>query len=290
MKPESIFHKGDASRPLAVFVHGMGMNMKAWADPASAKILGGKYPLRLLLYGNNELITSFEDLRGLGFSLLTWTQSRPVGPMHTAVEELRELLEEHKEHTGNGIIFICHSRGGLITRKYLEAGPAPLRGLLTLATPHLGTSMARWPVFVSPLTSLMYQLSKGLSRREIDTAFQRILGFLSSSGLRELLPESDFFSGLTDTKKEGARYISVGGTNPDLIRPILPGLPELLARVVPGWIIPEEMKEGMGDGLVTAASSRLPFADEHRDFPVNHAAILFDRRVRDYISEAVASM
>ena len=290
MIPEIIFHKGDNSRPLAIFVHGMGMNMKAWTDPEKAKILGGRYPLRILLYGNNALITPFEDLKDLGFSLLAWTQSRPVGPMETAVKELGEVVREHRAYAGNGIIFICHSRGGLIARKYLEDPLGPARGLITLATPHLGSSMARWPVFISPLTSLVYQLSKGLSRREIDTAFQRILGFLSSSGLRELLPGSEFFSTLRDMKKEGTRYISIGGTNPDLIRPVLPGLPDLLAKVVPGRLIPEEMQEGLGDGLVTAASARLASADEHRDFPVNHAAILFDRAVRNYIAESALGM
>ncbi|MGC2062596.1 MAG: alpha/beta fold hydrolase [Thermodesulfovibrionales bacterium] len=290
MQLEMIFHKGEDRRPLAVFIHGMGMNMKAWSNPSEAKILGGKYPLRVLLYGGNELVTSFEDLRGLGFSLLSWTQSRPVGPMHIAVAELEGLIGQHSSYTGNGIIFICHSRGGLIARKYLENHQRTARGLITLATPHHGTSMARWPAYVSPLTSLLYQLVKGFSKNEIDSVFQRILGFLSSSGLRELLPESKFYAELKDIKQEGVLYISIGGTNPDLLRPILPSIPDLLSKVVPERIIPGEMREGFGDGLVTSASSRLSYADEHRDFPVNHASILFDRSVRDFIAESVESL
>lgn len=290
MKLEMIFHKGEDRRPLAVFIHGMGMNMKAWCNPSEAKILGGKYPLRVLLYGDNELVTSFEDLREQGFSLLSWTQSRPVGPMHIAVEELASLIRDHPAYTGNGIIFICHSRGGLIARKYLEHHPGVARGLITLATPHHGTSMARWPAYASPLTTLLYQLVKGFSKSEIDSVFQRILGFLSSSGLRELLPESKFYAELKDVKQEGVSYISIGGTNPDLLRPVLPSVPELLSKVVPERIIPGEMREGFGDGLVTAASSRLPYADEHRDFPVNHASILFDRSVREFIAKAAGSL
>jgi pimeloyl-ACP methyl ester carboxylesterase len=290
MKLEMIFHQGEDRRPLAVFIHGMGMNMKTWSNPSEAKILGGKYPLRVLLYGGNELVTSFEDLRGQGFSLLSWTQSRPVGPMYIAVEELEGLIRQHAASTGNGVLFICHSRGGLIARKYLEKHQGTARGLITLATPHHGTSMARWPAYISPLTTLLYQFARGFSKSEIDSAFQRILGFLSSSGLRELLPESKFYAELKDAKQEGVRYISIGGTNPDLLRPILPSIPDLLSRVVPERIIPGEMREGFGDGLVTAASSRLPYADEHRDFPVNHASILFDRSVRDYIAEAVESL
>ncbi len=287
MKLDTIFHKGGGRRPLAVFIHGMGMNMKAWSNPSEAKILGGKYPLRILLYGDNELVTSFDDLRGMGFSVLAWTQSRPVGPMHTAVEELTDLMREHSASAGNGVVFICHSRGGLIARKYLERHQGTVRGIITLATPHHGTSLARWPAYVSPVTTLLYQLVKGVSRTEIDTVFQRILGFLSSSGLRELLPESAFFAELKDEKQDGLRTISIGGTNPDLLRPLLPSLPDLLSRVLPERIIPAEMREGLGDGLVTALSSRLSYADEHRDFPVNHASILFDRAVRTFIAGAV---
>jgi len=290
MKLEMIFHKGEDRRPLAVFIHGMGMNMKVWSNPSEARILGGKYPLRVLLYGDNELVTSFEDLRRRGFSLLSWTQSRPVGPMHIAVKELADLIREHSSDTGSGVIFICHSRGGLIARKYLEQQQGIARGLITLATPHHGTSMARWPAYVSPVTTLMYQLAKGISKREIDSAFHRILGFLSSSGLTELLPESQFYAELKDAKQAGSRSISVGGTNPDLLRPILPAIPDLLSRVVPARLIPEEMREGFGDGLVTAASARLPYADEHRDFAVNHASILFDRSVREFIAEAAESL
>lgn len=289
MKLEVKFHKGEEGKPLAVFIHGMGMNVKAWSDPSEAKILGGKYPLRVLLYGDNELVTSFEDLKGSGFSLLSWTQSRPAGPMHSAVQELKGLIKDHSAYTGNGIIFICHSRGGLIARKYLEEENAAVVGVITMATPHHGTSLARWPVYASPLTSLLYKLLKGFSKTEIDSAFQRIVGFLSSSGLRELLPDSTFYSELRDKKQQGTGYISIGGTNPDLLRPVLPSIPELLSRVVPSSIIPEEMREGYGDGLVTSASSRLPYADEHRNFPVNHASILFDRAVRDYILKSVLS-
>jgi pimeloyl-ACP methyl ester carboxylesterase len=290
MKPETIFHRGSAHRPLAVFVHGMGMNMKAWSNPAEAKILGGKYPLRVLLYGSNELVTSFEDLRDLGFSLLSWTQSRPVGPMHTAVEELEALIKEHEAFTGNGIVFICHSRGGLIARKYLENHQGAARGLITLATPHHGTSMARWPAYFSPLTNLLYQLVKGFSRSEIDSVFRRILGFLGSRGLHELLPESKFYAELKDAKQAGVRYISIGGTNPDLLRPLMPSIPDLLSKVLPERIIPGEMREGFGDGLVTAASARLPYADEHRDFPVNHASMLFERAVRAFIADSVEAL
>ena len=61
----------------------------------------------------------------------------------------------------------------------------------------------------------------------------------------------------------------------------------MVSKIIPGKIIPKEMREGCGDGLVSAASSVLPNADEHLNFPVNHASVLFDKRVRDYILRSV---
>jgi hypothetical protein len=47
------------------------------------------------------------------------------------------------------------------------------------------------------------------------------------------------------------------------------------------------MREGMGDGLVSAASSVLPDADEHLNAHVNHGSILFDKGVRRFVIRTV---
>jgi len=284
------FFEGVKDMPLVIFIHGMGMNVNVWSNPSGARILGGKYPMRVLLSNDEtEMITPFLDLKDLGFNVLSWTQIRPSGPIKIAVAELQELVNEYSKYAGNGIIFICHSRGGLIARKYLETNYDSARGLITLSTPHHGTSMAKWAVYLSPVAALLNQILKGISKKEMDSALQRILGFFSSSGLREMLPESGFFTELKDIKQRGIKYVSIGGTNPDLFRAISLSLPELISKVVPDMIIPEEMREGYGDGLVSAASSVLPYADEHKDFHLNHASVLFDREVRDYIIRKVGS-
>ncbi len=276
--------------PLLVFIHGMGMNVKAWTKPAEARILGGKYPLACLLRPDEELETSFGDLRRRGFPVLSWTQSRPAGPIQIAVDELRDIMRAHPERGNEGVVLIGHSRGGLIARKSMEGCDRPVRGLVTLATPHLGTTMARWAVSLSPLASVLNQFVEGVSEREADSAFRRILAFLCGRGLRELLPGSKFFSDLRDKRYPGMRCISVGGTTPDLLKAIPVPLTEIISRLLPDWVIPEEMRAGHGDGLVSAASSVLPYGDEHSNFPVNHAEVLFDKKVRDYVVRSVESM
>ena len=290
-KSEEIFFQGKDDLPLIVFIHGMGMNASAWAAPAKARILGGAYPLSLLFRGADmELATSFQDLKSLGYNILTWTQSRPVGPISVAVAEMHLLLREYAMHAGKGIIFICHSRGGLIARKYLEGGETSAKALITLATPHKGTTMAKWATFFQPFTSALDTLLRDFSREDVDSAFRRVIGFLGSSSLKELLPGSGFYRGLHDRRHEGSSYISIGGTDPDLLSPL--GLPisELMSRLIPGKIVPEELREGYGDGLVSAASAVLPYGYEHRDFPLNHVAMLFDKKVRAYITEKVGEV
>ncbi len=287
MKLETVFHRGENDRPLTIYIHGMGMNVKAWSEPSEARILGGKYPLSILLGGQGELETTFVDLKRLGFHVLSWTQSRPVGPIQIAVNELKEFIKKYHKYSANGIILIGHSRGGLIARKYLLESTMPLKGLITLATPHHGTSTAKWAVYLSPITSMLYNLSKGFSKKEVDSALQKVLGFFCSSGLKELLPDSEFLSNLKDKKREGTVYISIGGTNPDLLRAVSISLPKLVSKVIPEKILPEEMREDYGDGLVSAASSMLPYADEHMNFPVNHASILIDGEVREYILKKI---
>jgi pimeloyl-ACP methyl ester carboxylesterase len=269
----------------------MGMDVTIWSNPSEARVLGGKYPVRALLRRHDtEMRTAFTDLEDLGYSVLSWSQRRPAGPIEIAVTELTELVDRHREYTGDGIILVAHSRGGLVARKYLERQDGLIRGLITLATPHRGTTMARWAVHISPLASLMHQLLQGSRKKDLDSAFRRVLRFLSSDGLRELLPDSPFYASLRDAKQKNTRYASLGGTDPDLIRIGGFSMPDLMGKVIPGKIIPEEIRVGYGDGMVSASSAVHPYADIHHNFSVNHASILFDRDVRSHVCSTVESL
>lgn len=290
MSIEVRFQEGRKNMPLVVFIHGMGMNADVWSNPAEARILGGKYPLRVLLYGVDAgMKTSYADLMDLGFTVLAWSQSRPAGPIKTAVAELSEVINEYRKHSEAGLILIGHSRGGLIARKYLENKDGAVKGLITIATPHHGSAMSKLAVYVSPLAIALNQLLGASRKKDVRSALQRVLAFLSSEGLRELLPDSEFYSGLRDEKQKDTFYLSIGGTNPNLFRIKSFAVPELIKKAVPYGLLPEEVREGQGDGLVSVSSSVLPYADEHRNFDDNHASILFDRNVRDYIVKTVES-
>ncbi len=330
-------HKGRRDKPAVVFIHGLGLDKRIWAAPDEARMLAGRFPIKLLLskkaaaidYGTAEkrpeikhnrfsigeaaveLKTSFSDLQSLGYSVIAWSQKRPAGPIAVASSELREVIKLSAEHSRAGLILIGHSRGGLIARKYLENKDKSIRGLITLASPHCGSTMAKWAEHLAPVASVVSRWIQEESKKKVSYTIKRILDFVGSKAIKELLPDSEFFRSLKDYDSDRIYGLSFGGTNPSLFtlyrwrlkkiarrdtskwllepRPLFT-IPDILAKIFPKKIYPIELRKGYGDGLVSAKSSVLPEGREHYNFSINHAAILFDERVRNKIIEAIAEM
>jgi pimeloyl-ACP methyl ester carboxylesterase len=284
LPPETIFYAGRADAPLVVFVHGLGMDHRFWSAPSEAYMLGGRYPLLALAPGIDAgARTSFSDLRELGFGVLSWSQKQPVGPLAGAVEELAEIIDGFAGHAKAGVILIGHSRGGLVARLYLESGPACVKGLLTIAAPHHGTALAGWSSYLAPVAALLGQfINDDTSHPE----FKWLVDFFRSEGHQELAPGAPLFARLKNTKREGVRCVSIGATRPDLIRMWGRSPADLHAQWIE-YMAPEELRDGLGDGLVSARSAVLPYGDEHLDFDANHLSVVFDPRVRARVADAV---
>ena len=288
MRSEIFYFEGDHAKPLVIFIHGMGMDAAMWVQPALARVLGGKYPLSILL-GDAEMKTSFHDLRDRCFPVLAWSQARPGGPALIAVEELKELVMAYSVKAPAGIVLIGHSRGGLIARRFLQECITPIRGVITIATPHKGSSMAQWVVSLSPLSAAVKKIMD-LGDKGVRTSLHRVISFLSGHEIREMLPGSAFLTGLSERRQPGFFIASIGGTDPALVKIGATPLPNLLAALFPDRMIPDEMREGKADGFVTAESAVYPGGDEHRDFHVHHAGLIFDRGVREYVMKRVLSL
>lgn len=277
---ESILHRGSNNAPLAVFIHGMGLGMEAWTDPAAQKIFLGRKAIGEY-FQRISLITSFHDLKDMGFSVLAWTQRRPAGPISIAVDELVELLLYHKQLARNGLVIVGHSRGGLIARRFLEDSPYPLRMLITIGTPHQGSGLSDLAKAISPLTAMVNVMTRN---NKDAPELVRAARFLQSRGFKELYTDSPLFSKLSRMPVKGSYNISIGGTNPDLLKAGRRSVAEILNKYLPGILLPDEMKDGVGDGLVTCRSAVLPYADEHMDFHYNHLALLFAEEVMGFIA------
>src|SRR5512136_669907 len=101
---DTTFLEGKSSSPLVVFIHGLGMDKRIWTDPAQSRIIAGSFPITILLGRKpvrkvlpkdrprfsritvgmppKKLSSLFHLLHEKGFSVLSWSQKRPVGPGH----------------------------------------------------------------------------------------------------------------------------------------------------------------------------------------------------------------
>ncbi len=329
--------EGDARKPAVFFVHGLGMDKNIWASPAESRILGGQLPVGVLLTtepgvwtdeGRAEiggiskrlslgvppqrLETLFHCLRDLGYTVVAWSQQRPAAEIRIAVSELKDMLAAHEKHCRSGIVLIGHSRGGLVAREYLRGGDERVRALITLATPHRGSNMARWAAYMTPLVSVLNPFLSDSEKGTLKHAVKRIFDFLQSAAVNEMLPDSQFFRTLDDRRIGGIYYLSAGGSRPTLFsvyrkvnervqyggggeESVLKArrvfsVPDIFERIIPERLYPDEMKNGRGDGLVSVESSRIPWADDHSVFDVNHAGILFDERVKSRVIGALKDL
>lgn len=292
MKLDVASQKGSDAKPAVVFIHGLGMNKDIWVNPLNSRILGGQFPLKVLLgemFPGEQLVpqTLYDDLRRLDYSVIAWSQKRPARPIDSVIPELDEMVNIAREMTKAGIIFVGHSRGGLIARKYLLEKKIFVKGLITISTPHQGSSIAGIVKYVSPLVSMLDPLIPGGEKGTVFFSIKRIFDFLKSNALKELLPDSNFLKSLKDGPKEGTYYASVGGTNPTLFTFRNLSFPDVFEMIIPQNIYPEEMKNGKGDGLVSAESAVLPWGEEHHNFNRNHAEILFDESARSLLVRVI---
>ena len=289
MNLETVCYEGNLDKPAIIFIHGLGMDKAIWVNPSNSRILGGMFPLKILLnkIPSDErpynLQTLFNDLRLKEYPVITWSQRRPASPINSAVSELSEIVKIAYNLTKAGVILIGHSRGGLIGRKYLLKKDQSIIGLITISTPHKGSSVARVANYLTPVVSILNPLFPVKDKGTRSFAIKRIFEFLRSRALKELLPESRFLKSMKDGPLDRVYYVSVGGTNPTLFNLYNFSFPDIFEKVIPENLYPEELKKGRGDGLVSAESSKIPWSHEHYNFELNHAEILFDEDVRDLL-------
>ena len=301
--------KGSPDSPVVILIHGLGMNRHFWADPALCPAVAGmasvtiflneappmREPGRFTLGLPKPSIPSLHDkLTRSGFSVISWSQKRPFGPVLDAIDELTTVVARAMDTFGDLPVYLVgHSRGGLIARKYLSAHRrGPVQKLVTLGTPHRGTRMASIGKQLGSAAPLLQRLLPEHAQSNLTKALQQAAGFFGSKALVELMPDSDFIRSLDPAPQAHIPALTVAGTNPDLLSLYMrPGvntewkrvsLPGFLFNALPSERRPGEVRRGFGDGLVSEESSRLPGA-RHISLPLNHVALAFDERLQDEI-------
>jgi pimeloyl-ACP methyl ester carboxylesterase len=302
-------HTGKPGMPVALLIHGLGMNNNFWVDPGKCQVLGGLAPLTIFLTDaveKSDNTISFgsvtpgtqglwDFLKSEGFSLASWTQSQPLGPIQIAIDELKTAFAKVRNKWPDKPVYLVgHSRGGLIARSFLLEEPeASIEGIVTIASPHSGTGMAKFSRFLKPAGVLLKKIIPGKSKAKLTDALERLSDFLQSPAIEELTPESKFMTSIKKPLPKQLQKLSFGGTSPALFQLIvrLPNdnyktikFPDMLAGAIPSEHLPRELTPGLGDALVSAKSAKLS-GSKHYDFPDNHVRAAYDHNIHKIILE-----
>jgi len=300
-------HGGNPEMPVVFLIHGLGMNNYFWVAPEKCFVLGGLTPLTIFLadvadktdstisFGSisPQMESLWDCLKKAGFSLASWTQSQPLGPVQFAIGELKTALTTVRQKwPGKDIYLIGHSRGGLIARRFLlQEEATDIKGLITICSPHRGSGMAKFSRYLKPAGVFLGKILPARSKATLTKAMNRLSTFLQSPAIAELEPGSPFMASLQKPLPRGVRKLSFGGTSPALFQLILrlPGekrkvvkFPDMLAGMVPAAHFPRELTPGLGDALVTAESAVLSVSD-HYDFPVNHVKAAYESGIHSIL-------
>jgi pimeloyl-ACP methyl ester carboxylesterase len=315
-----------------VLIHGMGMTEKSWIDPYAESMAGGALPFDYVLTDldhppdscglNRGLFHSFCPSTALrllpsrplplwgvlsksGWGLVTWTQRDSLGPLGVAVDELKRIMECFS--SGDRVVFLGHSRGGLIARKFLQErapGWEKVKAAILLGSPNRGSGIAELtrktrPLFMFPGFGRMASfVNRGIAGRILENVINYLQDSLGKSAIQELCPGSPLMaamkSGEQEESRHGIPYFNFAGTSTTYVR-LYRILNREPLRTVQAFSLfdgmenfiwgfgPSELQQGRGDGMVSAEKAFLPFARENQRVPINHAQFLIDAEIRKKI-------
>jgi len=242
-----------------------------------------------------------------------------------AYRSAQAALAELARASGNApIALLGHSRGGLIARQLLKDRAQPgverVRWLVTLHSPHQGSSMATMGVSLQKkldqlddLVSLdflpkpMRPALKGVVAdvgEVLNGAVDGVVALTGLAGARELANNGAVLTALRqgESKPAGVSVVTFGGTSPRVAfvhayvydtQSASPSAKEW--RATPHRLLDfpadlglafDEAKPG-GDLLVTDTASRLPWEDLHHTHKLNHAEVLWSRKVQQQVDLAL---
>jgi pimeloyl-ACP methyl ester carboxylesterase len=256
----------------------------------------------------------WEYLMSHDFNLITWNQRDPNGSYARVLEELEVIIEiTRATFPGKPIVLLSHSRGGLVIRKYVQEKGADcpeLRTVILLGCPHAGSKLTNWVDLLDKLSWLFLpyaerayreaathaRLKPELLVRKLKESFSRFLAFVRGDAIDEMKPHSPLLKDLKRNEDEeiqsGTRYVNVLGDSNTFTKLYL--VLDNGARFkqvanffadLPDFLIPDELADGKGDGLVALSRAKLPWAASSPTLPVNHASLLTDDAVKALVKE-----
>jgi pimeloyl-ACP methyl ester carboxylesterase len=245
-------------------------------------------PTVCLIHGLNSTSGVFkhmvEPLESAGYGLVVYDFPYNRDLDDTSAAFRRDWAEfRRKSGDARPWSIVAHSMGSLLARSYVEDDRAyekDVASLILIAPPNHGSSLARAQTFLQMVQSL--QAMNG-SRRTDPLA---LLGDGLGAAADDMTPASDYLNGLNARpRRDGVRYHILAGDLGYLNaqarrqieaqtsgRGVLGGIGRLVASGVSAPL--DEITDGLGDGCVSVASTRLEGVTDQRTLHVNHLELI----------------
>lgn len=216
---------------LVVFVHGFAASKYCWLDPDIGNMGWVKdyendpdpidwgwhavppppyIPVDWTLSKQLVPIGATQIMDKKNIEWLTYSQKSAFGEIKISVEELQKLMQTIKTVYGKRkIIIIAHSRGGLISKSYLDTTESTdVVKLVTFGSPFDGTFMSSFEMFRLPSKQFLNRVKT--AKRLWDVSRERKVENIAT---REMAPNSEF---LVNLYNKGCRndidYVNIAGS------------------------------------------------------------------------------
>jgi hypothetical protein len=333
-------HTVNPSLPIVILLHGMGGDINHMANPSQSPgfnfDLTSPLPATVIdrgwhTYPNQGIwgipaldplksqITGWQNrINQRGYATLNYAQVDPWGLLARPVLELDAVVRATIAQFGKRVAFLCHSRGGLLLRLFLQRNRgdssllSKIAGAVMLHTPNQGSQVADVAAAIHNAIGPLRALAG------VNIPFQLLLTWLdrmvTQPAIHELSPSSQLLVNLRDQEAlplpVPIPIHTFGGSNPRLVnlrfsifdpRSAVPHWHwppfhwityQFSLGVLDGTLVsnvsPEETAGG--DVLVTDNRSHLPGEASHRANPVNHAAALWDDTIATEVLPILSSL
>jgi pimeloyl-ACP methyl ester carboxylesterase len=226
----------------------------------------------------------FEPLEAAGLGIVTYDFPYNRDLDETSAAFRRDWVEFRKQAGDlRPWSIVAHSMGSLLARSYVEDDASYARdvaSLILIAPPNHGSSLAKAQTLLQMVQSV--QAMNGKKRTDPLALLGDGLGMAAD----DMTPGSAYLTALNSrARREGVRYHilagDVGYLDADSRRQvearlngrgILGGVGRLLAAGASGSL--DEITDGLGDGCVSVASTRLAGVSDHRILHANHLELI----------------
>lgn len=267
------------------------------AASASARALSAKPAVILvpgMLAGERSMIALRKRLSDSVIPAAIYRYDSAIGVERAAVGLAQSLIDHTQRQPDLKLVMVTHSMGGLVARRVLESPKwkvDKVRRLIMVAPPNAGSSIASLDAQELHRTLSGFTGERGRSfigEGEIKLLDEFVGQFLGSAK-EDLRPGSEVLRQLQQCQRNPeVRYSIIagsGGPVPQWVRSLgqvfvakqlfeRPAQAEQIKRVY-DLANRDEWINGLGDGVVTTQSTRLPGVTDHQELEFGHNDITF---------------